>query len=160
MPLKLQGGDHVGQFGVMVGRIFLGVIDRKARGQHHGAHLQVAGGGAQVVGHGLGLAGDGALHTFGADPAVDAAGRFSHRFLFAVAQVDFFEALDPLLHRQGLHQGPLLLLDVGPDGGPVALFLGQGPERRLAAGLQILALEVAVDGDGRLAARATAAMAI
>ncbi len=65
----------------MIGRIFAGIVDRKARGQHHRAHVQLQFLGAQVVGHGLGLAGDGALHAFGADPAVDAAGRLGHGLL-------------------------------------------------------------------------------
>ena len=137
----------------MVRRIFLGIVDRKARGQDHGAHVQFEGLRTHVVGHGLGLAGDGALHTFGADPAVDAAGRLGHRLILLVAQVDFLEALDPLFHRGGPHQGPVLLFDVGPDRRPLALFLGDGPHRHLPAGLQVLALEIAVDGDGRLPAR-------
>ena len=79
--LELQAGDHVGIMGVVIGLVLLGIIDRKARGQDDRAHLQLQLFRSQLVGHGPGLAGLGALHAFGADAAVDAAGRFFHGLL-------------------------------------------------------------------------------
>ena len=98
--LELQAGHHVGIGGVVVGLVLLGIIDLKARRQDDRAHVQLQLFRSQLVGHRLGLAGLGALHALGANPAVDAAGRFLDGLLFFIAQVDFLEALDPLLHRQ------------------------------------------------------------
>jgi hypothetical protein len=137
--LELQAGHHVGIRGIVVGIVLLGIKDRKARRQDDRAHLQLQLFRSQLVGHRQGLAGLGALHTLGANPAVDAAGRFFDGRFFFIAQVDFLKALDPLFHRQGGHEGPVLFLDIGGDGVPMAFFLGDGADREVPAGLQVLA---------------------
>ena len=152
-PLKLHAGHHVGEMGVMIGPVLLGIEGRKARRQDDRAHLQLQLFRSQLVGHRLGLAGRGALHALGADAAIDAAGRFFHGLLFFIAQVDFLKTLDPLLHRHGGHEGPVLLLGIRRNRVPMAFCHGDGPHRQVPAGLQVLAGKKAVDGGGRFPAR-------
>ncbi len=69
------------------------------------------------------------------------------------ALVDFLKALDPLGRRQLRHHGPRLFDGVGRQRSPISLCLGNGPQGQFPPGFEVLAIEIAVDGQGGFPAR-------
>ena len=140
--LELQAGHHVGIMGVMIGPILLGIKGLEARGHDDRAHVQLQGFGTLAMGNRPGLAYRHALHTFGADAAIETAGCLRLGLGFGVTLGDLIETLAADFRRQGGHLFP---------GRPFLVFGNLGPAfvGLLAFGAafrHVHAPKIAVDG--------------
>ena len=116
--LKLQAGDHIGQGGVLIPVVLLGIVRGKARGQDHRADVNLPDLALLVEVHGAGgtefLTGLAFAALFEVNAGVLVNGKFQ-RHRLGIKHIGGFAVTQPLVEFIGNFLGALLGADAAGD---------------------------------------------